>query len=546
MSIMARVRRFLPSTAISYGVVVACVIAVAMVTLLVAGESMVALPATIASFWLVLNAAPVHMSGVELSAQPFALPLLLGGWIAMRLRQQVRERISLNDVRVITGLSLLIPLLLSFTALAMIKDAEPVLPVATPGLWDVVWRTLLLHAVTIAVGFGPRLWTALLRFRGIPTWIVDAIRLAFHFCLAMWTVGAVVVLASLVIRSSQALDAFEIADTKAGVVGLVVLSLLYLPTIAFGAATVVSGAEWHFGAGSISLFSATSSQLPPLPILAAMPEHSPSFGGVGLLIPAAVAVLVVRRFLFSRPLIVSPLGTLAVSALSAGLMALVAALLTGGTVGFYGNVGADPLLAALSAMLWLGIVGLIVVAVVGFKGLAAEKTGAGIEDSDVEENADIDADTDTDTHTDSHIADGDPDVDADTLAEADVDTGDSANDEIVENTSSTPTANALTTEAPADAGEVADTGNSEDEDNTEATQSTTSAEDSSDTGLSDTEAGSAETTSKTSDVSDESAGSTQSSVADIAADEEPESGSTTDASQESDSDSAPTTDTEKH
>ena len=539
MSIMARVRRFLPSTAISYGVVVACVIAVAMVTLLVAGESMVALPATIASFWLVLNAAPVHMSGVELSAQPFALPLLLGGWIAMRLRQQVRERISLNDVRVITGLSLLIPLLLSFTALAMIKDAEPVLPVATPGLWGVVWRTVLLHTVTIAVGFGSRLWTALLRFRGIPTWIVDAIRLAFHFCLAMWTVGAVVVLASLVIRSSQALDAFEIADTKAGVVGLVVLSLLYLPTIAFGAATVVSGAEWHFGAGSISLFSATSSQLPPLPILAAMPEHSPSFGGVGLLIPAAVAVLVVRRFLFSRPLIVSPLGTLAVSAVSAGLMALVTALLTGGRVGFYGDVGADPLLAALSAMLWLGVVGLIVVAVVGFKGLAADKTGAGIEDSDVEENADADTDTDSD------IAEGDADVDADTHAEADLDTGDSADDEIVENTYSTPTANALTTEAPADAGDTADTGNSEDEDDTETTESTTSVEDSSDTGL-DTEVGSSKTTSKTSDVSDESAGSAQTSVADIAADVEPESGSTTDTSQESDSDSAPTTDTEKH
>ena len=539
MRIMARVRRFLPSTAISYGVVVACVIAVAMVTLLIAGESMVALPATIASFWLVLNAAPVHMSGVELSAQPFALPLLLGGWIAMRLRQQVRERISLNDVRVITGLSLLIPLLLSFTALAMIKDAEPVLPVATPGLWGVVWRTVLLHTVTIAVGFGSRLWTALLRFRGIPTWIVDAIRLAFHFCLAMWTVGAVVVLASLVIRSSQALDAFEIADTKAGVVGLVVLSLLYLPTIAFGAATVVSGAEWHFGAGSISLFSATSSQLPPLPILAAMPEHSPSFGGLGLLIPAAVAVLVVRRFLFSRPLIVSPLGTLAVSAVSAGLMALVTALLTGGRVGFYGDVGADPLLAALSAMLWLGVVGLIVVAVVGFKGLAADKTGAGIEDSDVEENADADTDTDSD------IAEGDADVDADTHAEADLDTGDSADDEIVENTYSTPTANALTTEAPADAGDTADTGNSEDEDDTETTESTTSVEDSSDTGL-DTEVGSSKTTSKTSDVSDESAGSAQTSVADIAADVEPESGSTTDTSQESDSDSAPTTDTEKH
>ena len=439
----------------------------------------------------------------------------------------------------ITGLSLLIPLLLSFTALAMIKDAEPVLPVATPGLWGVVWRTVLLHTVTIAVGFGSRLWTALLRFRGIPTWIVDAIRLAFHFCLAMWTVGAVVVLASLVVRSSQALDAFAIADTKAGVVGLVVLSLLYLPTIAFGAATVVSGAEWHFGAGSISLFSATSSQLPPLPILAAMPEHSPSFGGLGLLIPAAVAVLVVRRFLFSRPLIVSPLGTLAVSAVSAGLMALVTALLTGGRVGFYGDVGADPLLAALSAMLWLGVVGLIVVAVVGFKGLAADKTGAGIEDSDVEENADADTDTDSD------IAEGDADVDADTHAEADLDTGDSADDEIVENTYSTPTANALTTEAPADAGDTADTGNSEDEDDTETTESTTSVEDSSDTGL-DTEVGSSKTTSKTSDVSDKSADSAQTSVADIAADVEPESGSTTDTSQESDSDSAPTTDTEKH
>ena len=104
-----------------------------------------------------------------------------------------------------------------------------------------------------------------------------------------------------------------------------------------------------------------------MPVLAAMPGDVFPAAWLGLFIPAAVAILVYRRFLSQRRVVVSPYGTVGVAALSAGIIGMVAAWLNSGVVGAYGWSGLNPWLTGAVAAGWMFAVGVITMAVIGIR-----------------------------------------------------------------------------------------------------------------------------------------------------------------------------------
>lgn len=366
-SFTTRLRKFLPGIAATHVSVIGVIIAVALIILLALDLSFVAAPATIASLWLTFNLAPLSMSGADLGLLPLLPALGYALWIALRIRSVVRERISVSDVRMLVGCSLAVPILLTLTALAMLWDAQPVLPVNVPSVWMSVLSTFALNALAIVFGMGKRLWRALLRFYGMPQWPVDAFRLGMAFLAAMGGIGALVVIVSLIAHWSAFTDAYSIASGVGGKIGLTLLWIAYFPNMALASASVLAGAEANFGAAQVSLFTATRAELPPVPVLAAMPGDVFPAAWLGLFIPAAVAILVYRRFLSQRRVVVSPYGTVGVAALSAGIVGMVAAWLNSGVVGAYGWSGPNPWLTGAVAAGWMFAVGVITMAVIGIR-----------------------------------------------------------------------------------------------------------------------------------------------------------------------------------
>lgn len=366
-SFTTRLRKFLPGIAATHVSVIGVIIAVALIILLALDLSFVAAPATIASLWLTFNLAPLSMSGADLGLLPLLPALGYALWIALRIRSVVRERISVSDVRMLVGCSLAVPILLTLTALAMLWDAQPVLPVSVPSVWMSVLSTFALNALAIIFGMGKRLWRALLRFYGVPQWPVDAVRLGMAFLVAMGGIGALVVVVGLIAHWSAFTDAYSIASGAGGKIGLTLVWIAYFPNMALASASVLAGAEANFGAAQVSLFTATRAELPPVPVLAAMPGDVLSGAWLGLFIPAAVAILVYRRFLSQRRVVVSPYGTVGVAALSAGIVGMVAAWLTSGVVGAYGWSGPTPWLTGAVATGWMFAVGVITMAVIGIR-----------------------------------------------------------------------------------------------------------------------------------------------------------------------------------
>lgn len=335
----SRVRRLLPSVLIPHGIAVLLVIVAAVAVLLFSASSMVALPATIAQLWLALNMSPVAGSGEVVGVLPMVPGMVLIWAVARRVYNSVKKKASIADLAVLTTLVILVPLVLAGIASLMLRDASEVLEVDAPPAAAMIGRVLLIHLIALVLGMGPRLWRALLRRYGGPSWLVDAAIQAIRFLIAYAVVALVVVIVMIALNHRAFLATLSGYEGGGAVPALLILSLLYLPNIVIYAMGVLAGAPLHFGDGLISLFSVTLVPLPPLPVLAAVPSAAPEWAVVLLLIPATVAVWVCLR---------TPLRLLVtlVSAVVTAVFFLAAAVLAGGHLGVYGRVGLALLPAA--------------------------------------------------------------------------------------------------------------------------------------------------------------------------------------------------------
>ena len=217
---------------------------------------------------MLLNLAPFEFGGTDLSLVPGCRR-----WRISRpspgASAEVSGPVSIRDVRPMAAVFLGVPVL-TVIAWLMLWDASGVLRIDAPFFPAAIASTVVIHAAALVAGMGPRLTRALLRRRAWPEWPLASLRLAASYVGWLWAAGVVAVIVSMVWHHASVRETLGIADGGAGLFGLLLLSVGYLPNIAFGAAGVLVGAPASVGVAEAGLFAVSPGTLPPLPTLAAI------------------------------------------------------------------------------------------------------------------------------------------------------------------------------------------------------------------------------------------------------------------------------------
>ncbi len=348
--------------------------ALVVAVILAIGTTFRAVPAYIGSVWLLSNLAPLTISGANLGVAPMLPALVIFLAHSRRIRAACGTTVTVRGIRTVAAVGVLVPVVFTVIAWFMVWDASKVFDVAPPNLFHALVTTGLLNGAVVVAGLGPRIWRALLLRRGLPTWPVESVLLADRFIKVLLAVGATAAGISLLVNHAAVGRAFDIAGGAGGVLGLTLLSLVYFPNVAVGAASVLMGGEMHIGDGSASLFAVTNTNLPPLPVLAVMPNDAVPLGPGLLVIPAVVSVVTVYRWFAGRRYIESPLFTAVGAGLCAGAAGLLVAWFAGGDLGYYGSTGPMLWLTPLLFLGWIVLPSAVVFGWVAWSGRKVTET----------------------------------------------------------------------------------------------------------------------------------------------------------------------------
>ncbi|MEO5305134.1 DUF6350 family protein [Corynebacterium sp. c25Ua_47] len=354
-TLRGRIRRMLIVVGVPNLVVVLGILVVAIAALLLTSSPSAWLPTIVGETWMVFNLAPIRAGGIDVGFIPVLPALLLAWLVGRRVRAAVKDRASINDLIVLSACVLAVPLVLTVIAWLMLWDAGKVYDVSPPELYRVLPRMLLLHAVALIGGMGPRLWKALAKRSGVPRVFVDAAQIGLSYLGYLFAAGFILVVVLWGVgwsRQSEMLAEYPVLNAL-GTAGLFLLSVLYLPNAAVAAGAVLSGSELHIGEGtSVSLFSGHVVPLPPLPLAAAVPPSINPWAAVLLIIPAVAAVVA-----FYRRRALASFQVALVATATAAVAALVAVYGVSGALGVYGYTGPEVWTAVGLSCLWCLVVG---------------------------------------------------------------------------------------------------------------------------------------------------------------------------------------------
>ena len=286
----ARLIRMLLTVGVPNLAVIGTIVVIALASVLLSSAPLAWLPSIIGEAWMVLNLVPVHAGGNTISVLPFLPTIGLVWLLAGRIHRAVKHKVSVNDLLLLLACAVGVPVVITLVAWFMLWDASKVYDLAAPNVAVAVLRVAVIHLVALALGMGPRLWTALLKRYGLPVTVVASAQVAFLFIGALLVAGLAVLLVVGIFgwqRQGEILSSYPDLPA-AGAAALYGLSLLYLPNAALAAGANLLGAEFHMGQASVSLFSIHLVPLPPLPLLGVIPGSAPAWALV-LLVLAGVA-----------------------------------------------------------------------------------------------------------------------------------------------------------------------------------------------------------------------------------------------------------------
>ncbi|MGW0020914.1 cell division protein PerM [Rhodococcus sp. NPDC003382] len=357
-------------------VTMALLVTVVVTTLVAASSDLTGVYAATAGAWLGLHQVTLTIDGTALGVLPL-LPTAVLVWLSARSCASAADAMVLHsgyaldgrDAARITAATLAGPLAVTVTALVVIQDASSVLPVSMPDpAQSLAWVTGL-YLLSSLLGVGSRMWRPLCDRYAVPEWLVDSVRPATRAVLGMFAMGGLLTVVGMLWSWQSVGELLARGENWMGVLGLLVISILYLPNVMIGAAAVLAGSTVEFGEVRLSLFEASGGDLPALPVLAAIPPGpAPSFWPVALAVPATIGALL-GRYVAKRNLeaqargeyVSSSDGALTVLAASAeaGVVTALATWAAGGRLGFFGVVGGNWWLAGVLMFAWSGLLGII-------------------------------------------------------------------------------------------------------------------------------------------------------------------------------------------
>lgn len=179
---------------------------------------------------------------------------------------------------------------------------------------------------------------------------------------ALIVAGTVTVLVALAMSYQRILRVYDYAaGDLGGQLGQTLLSIGYLPNAAVSGASVLVGSGFSFGAAQVGPLSVTPGRIPPVPLLAALPESAPSWLVLVFAVPALIGVGVGRYCLRAHGDVRMGTRAVAVASVTAAVMCLLFAAVAGGQLGRgpFNPVLISPVLLAMSVLSWIIVCGVL-------------------------------------------------------------------------------------------------------------------------------------------------------------------------------------------
>jgi hypothetical protein len=180
----------------------------------------------------------------------------------------------------------------------------------------------------------------------VPALVRSAVAGGVAAFLVIVLAGSVLLVVAVVHRRSDiAAVSDQVGQSAVASTFLLVLSLLYVPTLLGWASTWLTGAGVHVGGGSVlALASGSPAELPPVPLLAVLPQAVPEWTRVLPLVVVLAGVLgaaLVRRRMSAPALGQRVMAVVLMAVVTAGLVGALG-LLTGGSLGSVRLVDLGP------------------------------------------------------------------------------------------------------------------------------------------------------------------------------------------------------------
>ncbi|MFD6896487.1 DUF6350 family protein [Rhodococcus sp. NPDC060086] len=433
-------------------VTIAFVATLVVTTMVAVNSDLTGIYAAIAGTWLALHQVTLTIDGTSLGVLPL-LPTALIVWQAARASaaavdatiDHTEQNLTLQDALRIIAATIAGPLVITVVALVVMQDAAGVLPVAPPNAAAALAWVTGLYLLAAVLGVGSRTWQVVCRRYDIPEWLVLSLRPAVRALLSMFLMGGVLTAVGMALSWTTMGDLLERGGGVVGVLGLTVLSILYLPNVFFGSSSILAGSTVQFGDVRLSLFEASGGDLPALPVLAAIPAGpAAAFWPVMLAVPATVGALA-GRFVAQRVLQAQADGvpvrsadaslTILATAAQTGIAIALLTWAAGGPLGIFGIVGSNWWLTGVLVFAWVGLLGLITAQLLMWregKFVAAQTVDdeydADEYDDDEYDDDEYDTDEYDDEHDDLDHDDDDTDGEVKAIEGPDTDDADDADD----------------------------------------------------------------------------------------------------------------------
>ncbi len=314
--------------------------------------------AAIAAGWLGVHQVPLTIGTTALSVLPLA-PTVGAMYLTARSAAAATTADSSRaDIIWVLAAAIGGPLAVTVVTLAVVKDASASNALAPPDTLLAFGWVVVLHGCAAAAGVLARTWRRVADGAGAPDWLPAGFGAAGAAIRRLLVAAAGVVAISLLIHWSVAVELLNTGDGFVGGLGLIVLSLGYLPNVVVGAVAVVTGTKATIGTASVDLFAVHGGPVPGLPVLSALPTGpAAAWYPLLLIIPAVVAIQLGRECAARCGSRADALGAVLTAAVVTGLAALSAGALCGGELGTFGRVGVSVGPFAGLTTIWLAALG---------------------------------------------------------------------------------------------------------------------------------------------------------------------------------------------
>ncbi|GAB10425.1 hypothetical protein GOARA_056_01730 [Gordonia araii NBRC 100433] len=334
------------------------------VTLVSSGSGFGAFGTALGSAWLSLHQVPLSIGGVTISSLPLLPTIGLAVAVFAYTGPSARLRTTPADLGALVGAAIGGPLLITALALALVLDGSSVLPVNPPNALWAFAATALLYGGATTAGIARRDWRDWCEDAGLTGErfddVVAGVKTGWLASLLLVGAAAIAVCALLVVNWPSVATVVAGGNGIDGHLGLVVLSLLYLPNVVIDAVGVLLGTTVQMGGSLVDLFNPQPGTVPALPILAIVPGPPPIrfLWSIALVVPLGIAVWAGLRMRHYDP--IRNLRRVAICAATAAAVLLLATLAATGTVGELGRAGGDPPVVGVFAFGLFVVVGAII------------------------------------------------------------------------------------------------------------------------------------------------------------------------------------------